>query len=363
MLFWHATLASNLGNYIQRQMSGDETEPVGRLGQVLFDTPLRLLTMGTQAVPVFFVLSGVVLILPMVRGRALDMWAYYPRRVLRLWIPCAASILLAIALILVVPQRPENAVSQWSKDFTFQTIDPWTTVSSFFLITGDVRYNNPLWSLRWEMIFSLFLPIAFIFVLLMRRWIWAGVAACAVVSTLGAIVKVGAVQYAPMFLAGGLIAYLIDSRPPPRPAASWAMVIGGLTLIGVPDMYRSYLHGVMLDPSGLALSGCIVAGAALVIRGLSAPSRITSAFGSRPFRFLGRISFSLYLVHVPIMIAVINLVPGYATQSLLISVPLALAVAWLFAKYVEEPSARLAKRAGERVTSMVKVRAATAART
>jgi peptidoglycan/LPS O-acetylase OafA/YrhL len=64
---------------------------------------------------------------------------------------------------------------------------------------------------------------------------------------------------------------------------------------------------------------------------------------SRMFAFLGLISFSLYLVHEPIVIAVSQFV-GRATPSVLVGVPVALGVAVAFWWAVERPSHRLARR-------------------
>ena len=95
VVLWHASLTvSMLGEHIPMHIS-DEFNQLGTDAAVgspawwVYETPLRVLTMGTNAVTIFFVLSGFVLILPMLRGRQLNMWAYYPRRIARLWIPSA----------------------------------------------------------------------------------------------------------------------------------------------------------------------------------------------------------------------------------------------------------------------------------
>jgi len=274
----------------------------------------------------------------------MDLWAYYPRRIARLWIPSVVSLVLALMLIVIVGQSADHTVSQWSKTYSFDNLDLSRVVSAMFLITSE--YNNPLWSLKWEMIFSLLLPLAFVVVAVSRRWAYGGLALSVGLSTCGAVLNVRALEYLPMFLAGGFVALLIAEHRTPRPVTSWVLVVLGFAMISIPDMYRTFFHGVMLDAKGLALSGLIVLGACAVIRGLAAPSAISGFFASRPFAWLGRISFSLYLVHVPIIIAGIHLFPGPANRSLLLSVPAAVLVAWGFMWAVERPSARLSKRIG-----------------
>jgi peptidoglycan/LPS O-acetylase OafA/YrhL len=64
-------------------------------------------------------------------------------------------------------------------------------------------------------------------------------------------------------------------------------------------------------------------------------------------QWLGRISFSLYLTHDPIVVAVNTLLPiGMAWWTPVIAIPLALVVAVLFFRFVEAPAHRLAKQVG-----------------
>ncbi|MEI8393604.1 MAG: acyltransferase [Rhodospirillaceae bacterium] len=73
-----------------------------------------------------------------------------------------------------------------------------------------------------------------------------------------------------------------------------------------------------------------------------------------PFRFLGRISYSLYLVHFPLVCSLatsvlLALLPqfgygGATAASLIVSTPLVLATATLFTVLVDEPATRLSDR-------------------
>lgn len=127
-------------------------------------SPLHLLWDGTFAVYVFFALSGYVLTLQM--GKA-DAWAwtrYYPRRLLRLYLPVVGSILFAGACAALVPRVSEPSESGWMTEHV------GTSLSNGFvgvLLVHNVRLNSVLWSLHWEVIFSLLLPLA---VLVARRF-------------------------------------------------------------------------------------------------------------------------------------------------------------------------------------------------
>ncbi|MDA4895261.1 acyltransferase family protein, partial [Streptomyces sp. MS2A] len=69
----------------------------------LTETPLKLLLAGTESVLIFFVLSGIVVALPALRG-GFDWARYYPARLLRLYVPVAAALLFAAALIVLLPR-------------------------------------------------------------------------------------------------------------------------------------------------------------------------------------------------------------------------------------------------------------------
>ncbi|MBO4259103.1 acyltransferase family protein, partial [Streptomyces griseorubiginosus] len=68
----------------------------------------------------------------------------------------------------------------------------------------------------------------------------------------------------------------------------------------------------------------------------------------RPIRALGDFSYSLYLIHLPIVMVVIRKLAPHVVPSgvptflltLALSVPLSLLTAWLFARYFENPFKR-----------------------
>ncbi|WP_345186733.1 acyltransferase [Microbacterium panaciterrae] len=344
----HALLTTTIGDSYVAVLRGTGSDPAAVL---LADTPLRYLFMGNEAVVIFFVLSGFVLTLPMLRGRGLDLWAYYPRRVLRLWLPVAASVILAAAVIILTRQTPSGALSAWVKQYSFANLDPRKILGAMMVITGDPVINNPLWSIKWEMLFSLLLPVAFLITLRVTRNYWLVIIAAAIVSSIGEPATVLGVKYMPMFLAGCVVAKIVHTRTTPAPASrAWLMVFGGAALIAVPDLARVvHLPGLVQATAYAA----VTVGAAMIIAGLTIPSGVTAAFASRPFRFLGRISFSLYLVHVPILIGAVHLMPSHPNEILFASIPTAFVIAVLFTLYVEEPAARLARRVGVASASLV----------
>ena len=86
------------------------------------------------------------------------------------------------------------------------------------------------------------------------------------------------------------------------------------------------------------------------IRVLVVPVRAGALRGllrSRTVQYLGLMSFSLYLVHEPVVVSLRLLTQPLSPWWLLILAPLVSApLTWLFQRYIEAPSHRLARRTG-----------------
>jgi len=117
------------------------------------NSPVHLVWAGGEAVVVFFVLSGIVLTLPILRGRRFDWLAYYPARLLRLYLPVVASVLLASAIAVAVRPGASESTSSWLRHHDLPVTVP-RMVRTSVLLLGTEWLNSPLWSLRWEVLFS-----------------------------------------------------------------------------------------------------------------------------------------------------------------------------------------------------------------
>jgi len=75
-----------------------------------------------------------------------------------------------------------------------------------------------------------------------------------------------------------------------------------------------------------------------------------SLLSSRPFVWLGSISYSLYLIHVPVLVAMYVFVGGDRGNPLIrpVALILALAVATLLTRWVERPAMRAGRRLAAR---------------
>ena len=314
--------------------------PADPAARILTQTPLHLLWAGHEAVLIFFVLSGTALVYPVARrhaqGRRFDWVDYAPRRIVRLWLPAAASTALAVALMVLVPRSADALLGPWMT----QAHPAGLSVRHLLLeLALQPRYayrNTVLWSLHAEAVFSFLLPLVVLVVALAARtraW-WLPAAACLAVPAVTGDTRT--LVYVPVFVLGATAGWRwghLEAIAPERPAP-WA------------------------TPAALACLVLVTIGwwpvAALVVLAVRAGA-LRALLRSRAVQYLGALSFSLYLVHEPVIVATRLLT---ASWSPWLVAPLAVAVTapltWLFHRYVEAPSHRLSRRAGRWVSSRVR---------
>src|SRR5690606_26510704 len=110
---------------------------------------------GTEAVLVFFVLSGLVVALPAMRA-GFSWRRFFGSRFVRLYLPVWASLALATALIAWIPRLAGDATpGSWLLEGNARATPPALLLSEASLFRASYDVNNVLWSLRWEIVFSL----------------------------------------------------------------------------------------------------------------------------------------------------------------------------------------------------------------
>jgi peptidoglycan/LPS O-acetylase OafA/YrhL len=332
----------------------------------LFRTPLRLVWAGHEAVLLFFVLSGLVLTLPVLASVRPDWRRYYPRRLVRLYVPVWASLVLAVGLALLV-QRDLTADSSWLAIHRPPSVRALALDTT--LLFGSSNLNSPLWSLRWEIWFSLLLPVAVWLVTAVRSHRWwpvtvvglAGLSSAAQLPALrdalpAADLTVGLLTYLPVFGIGvvlarvsGTLRVLADGvQQGRRPRTTWA-VLAGLALVLVPC--ETYVDPATV-PTAVPLllrTAALLGVAGLVVLALVWPAA-RRQLARRPLQWLGSRSFSLYLVHESLLVAAALLLGGPSVavwgMAALPVLALALLVAEFFHRCVERPAHRLARSLG-----------------
>jgi peptidoglycan/LPS O-acetylase OafA/YrhL len=341
----------------------------GTFAAIIIRTPLQLLFSGQEAVLVFFVLSGLVVAIPALDTVGFPWIAYYPRRVVRLLLPVVASVLLAAILIRFTQRDPSTAVSGWAAEGTFAQLDWRELLRNFDVLGGSNLLNNPLWSLRYELLFSVLLPLYIVIAVVARRRWWIAVVATVPAILLGGLIGDGVWVYLPVFLLGTLaavrredLARFVDRVPHrARNVVGAGSLAVGLLLLDARWIGAAVRPG---SATGQTIGGVAsVYGATLLVVLAMVWSPLVRALEVRFVAWLGRISFSLYLVHVPILVATSSVMRGLPWYwSPVVGIPISIAVAVVFARFVEGPSHRLSQRIGRAIDARFPVSTASGAR-
>ncbi|WP_375388533.1 acyltransferase family protein, partial [uncultured Amnibacterium sp.] len=298
-------------------------------------TPLKLLTAGHEAVLVFFVLSGLVVVLPALKRIDFSWPGLVASRVVRLFLPAWAAIAFATLLLLVVPRVPQQVTGGSWIARQVQTDWSWPyLIGQWSLVMHSVPHDNVLWTLRWEFLFSLLLPGFLVVAILLQRW-WLPTGLAAVgLCVAGCVGGIEALEYLPVFFLGTLVAVRL------RRLEAWsasrrakrvlAVVLPGSLLVLIVQFLLAAWVPMGTDGSH-ALLGLEALGAVGIVVAAGADTGLRRLLERRVPQFLGRISFSLYLVHLPVLATLTFLLGDWNWPVVgLIGVPLALLAGWGF---------------------------------
>ena len=325
----------------------------GSLWWFISATPIKLLSAGSESVLVFFVLSGVVVPLPLLAKGAKAWFGFFCARLVRLYVPVWASLVFAGVLIAITP-HPASSVTpgSWVERTNGTKASLGLLFSEAGLLRKSFSSNSVLWSLTWEVIFSLALPVFLLLALLLRRFWLPASLVCVALTLVGKVIDVDALLYVPVFFLGTLVAVNLDALRSwagrRRASQGWlGWVVLGISLLSIVTswMLRPVLPAGTLASD--ALGSLTPLGAAGLVLCAIVFRPVREGLSSRAPRWLGKVSFSLYLTHLPILVALVYLF-GDRNWGLvaLVGIPVSLAVAYFFYRFVEAPSHRLAKRIG-----------------
>ncbi|WP_427004444.1 acyltransferase family protein [Pseudarthrobacter sp. H2] len=314
-------------------------------------SPLHVLWNGTPAVHVFFVLSGFVLVLPFTRPGAVRNWAqYYAKRFFRLYLPAWASLAVAVALITVIPRTASPLQSPWADMYV---IDP--SVGQVFkdglLLLNASTINTPLWSLKWEVAFSLLLP-AYVFLALRWRRFWhVKIGLALLLAAVGALQDLEWLSYLPIFAIGAILGAereRIRELTQSWPRFVWFFVAAG-------GLFLANAEWISPEQPIPGVEAVVTVGATLIVL-LFVSCRSAKRLGdTAAAQWLGRVSFSLYLVHLPIILAGVTLLRSFSLPlALAVSVAASFVAAEPFHRYVEQPAHRLSIAVGRAVQSRIR---------
>jgi len=361
---------------------------------------MRQIDLGKYAVLLFFLVSGYVI--PMSLERHGSLRRFWIGRLCRIY----PAYLATIGLVLLLSWAGWLA---WTSSLRHQpaaiVLAHVTMMSDLLGVRGAVRV---FWTLSYEMTFYLVVSGLFVWRLHRRSAWWAaGLGLTALIAgarlpddLLGATFDARRVTAALLVALVGLsvLAYLRDRLVPAAGAAGIALVLlpavnghatkestviaswQGLLLLAVmfagTVVYR-WQHGQIGRVEAIAALTVVAAsevgahgthlgtraawqlwsaniGAVAVTFGLAYAMRNRTV--PSVFTWLGRISYSLYLLHVIVLVALPHVVPDVGTHGLLFRAAVgvgylvvALGTAWLAYRMVELPGQRLGRRLAARL--------------
>ncbi len=313
----------------------------------LSDTPLAVLFNGSFSVIVFFVLSGFVVSKAAYRRDSLPLTIGL--RYLRLTIPMLVSVLVAWLLLRMFPIEATKLAAITGTPWLSKTFNG--EIPSFLraaedapyevYLHGNSRFDNALWSMRWELIGSVAIYVVYA---LVRR---PDYIVATFIALFFLLLWKGPPYYYEAFVFGALMmeAWTRTCLKPVVPAL--ALIVG--LILGSQSAGFAGRHGLGFLPLALRpgeMDGMIYPiAAALVVYGCLMSVPVSRFFQLMPCQFLGRISFGLYLIHVPItytavMAVAVLLWPMSAIilgVGLLIYIVLNISLGWLMTVLVDAP--------------------------
>lgn len=290
----------------------DGLRAIAVLSVVFYHAGIKIFSGGFVGVDVFFVISGFLitkLIIQEVYSGQFSLTNFYERRIRRIFPALFMTIVLTTAIGTYL--FDSNVFFEFSKSLlamTFFTSNIlfWTEIGYF----DAPSYLKPLlhtWSLAVEEQFYIFFPLL---ILIIFRFFKNKLKLTLIITAiLSFIISVYFVQKEP-----STAFYL-------APLRAWELLIGSLLTVNIiPAKIKPEYHN-LLGIAGITMilfsvftytdnttfpgisAALPVFGAALIIySGIEGNTFTTQFLGAQPFTFIGQISYSLYLLHWPMIV-------------------------------------------------------------
>lgn len=315
---------------------------------LLFHAGLPWTPGGYIGVDVFFVISGFLITGKLWRESqqpgGLNITKFYAWRIRRL-LPAAlvaVAVISLVGLLLAAPlDRSELAADGAASALSLANMR-FIGSADYFAHTSTPSPFLHFWSLSVEEQFYLVWPA------LMVLLTWRGVSARRVI----VVLLIG------VLASLALSIWLTDASPARAfyllPTRIWQLGVGGLlALVGIVGTSRS--AGVLawaglaaVAIAGVALTSEVpypglaavlpTAGAVALLYGGAAPSGPVRLLAAAPLRFLGKISYSLYLWHWPLLVLpIMFLERSLSGAEVVAAVAAAIGASWLSWRFIEQP--------------------------
>ncbi len=325
---------------------------------LLYHAGVRFVPAGFLGVDVFFVISGYLitgqLLSEIDRTGRISLTAFYARRAKRI-LPAAAVVLIAtaVAVWMFVPRL------RW-QDIGGDIVSAATYVINWRLANRAVDYlaqDTPpspvqhFWSLAVEEQFYIVWPLLILLAILVakawrrrvRTTLWVGLAVVAVPSFIWSVLYTASNPGRAFFVsttrmwelavgAAVALAATVFARMP----KTAAVIIGWAGLVAI--VASAIVFSAVTSWPGYAAAVPVLGAASVIAAGATAGSGGPIAIlGTRPFRVVGDLSYSLYLWHWPMIAIATAHWNGLSVERGLAIVIASAVPAWLTYHLVENP--------------------------
>ncbi len=326
---------------------------------IAFPELYSLVRNGFLGVPIFIVLSGFVLMLPVISAKSYRLpkgfGHYIFRRFRRIVPPYWVALALSLGLIALSPLLQVASGTKWDDKIPVTTeaiVGHVLLIQNF--VGGMTTINGPMWSVAIEWQIYFLMPL-----LLLPLWRKFG-------STFALVVTAALTLTPAALLSFNELTGRLDSLVPFAKAFGrhhpWFLLLFAVGMfaaeLAANEKVRARWFWVPMIPSSLfvyffadlansnrALSETLVgASTALLVVWLAknGTSKVTRLFSSKPMVRLGHMSYSMYLVHSPLL-ALGNLLllqrslepTTHLALMYLVVLPCAIFVSWMFHLTVE----------------------------
>lgn len=279
------------------------------------NSPAQIISDGAAAVDIFFVLSGFVLSLPFIdKNKDLNYIQFVTKRIFRLYPTYWACIILTVLLKDYYNPIAMQSLSEWAKHLWTNTIKEEDIIRHMPLIAKmDSHAINPVvWTLAVEMKMSLILPL---FIFWLKKWNNPLSQVLLFLSSVSLSFLSEKFTFLPLFVIGLVLSKhwrKFEIIKQINFSKTCALFILSILLIGNRFTFSQ-------DCSSHTQSLIASFGVAIFIPLAIWAEGLNKLLKHPSIDFLGKISYSFYLYHLPILLLTVSLL--YQTyESLLIPV-------------------------------------------
>jgi peptidoglycan/LPS O-acetylase OafA/YrhL len=244
-----------------------------------------------------------------------------------------------------IPRSASPLQSPWA-DMYVTNPSVGQVLKDGLLMLNASTINTPLWSLKWEVAFSLLLPVYVLIALRWRRFWHVKIGIALLLAEVGALLHLDWLSYLPIFAIGAVLG--TERERIRELTQSWPRFVW--LVVAAAGLFLANAEWISPEQPIPGVEAVVTVGATLIVM-LFVSCRSAKRLGDTvAAQWLGRVSFSLYLVHLPIILAGVTLLRSVSLPlALAVSVAAAFVIAELFFRYVEKPAHRLSMAVGRAV--------------